>query len=103
MYRRRVQTHGKRREVSAWIDTAFNGGFVLPRRVINELGLVQESSAEATLADGRSVELETYSSFLNGSEKPTKRKSSQMTGNFRCSERCSWRTADLRLITRREP
>jgi predicted aspartyl protease len=29
------------------------------------LGLVKESSAEAILADGRSVELETYACFLD--------------------------------------
>ncbi|MDA0841945.1 MAG: hypothetical protein O3B01_22750 [Planctomycetota bacterium] len=31
---------------------------------IHELGLVQESSAEVVLADGNTVELETYACFL---------------------------------------
>ena len=35
-----------------------------PRAKIQELGLVQESSAEAVLADGNTVELETYACCL---------------------------------------
>lgn len=56
---------GERQEITAWIDTAFNGGFVLPRPVIDQLNLTLESSAEAVLADGRTVELETYSCFFD--------------------------------------
>ena len=48
-----------------WIDTAFNGGLVLPRKQIADLGLVQESSAEAILADGRPVELETFACVVD--------------------------------------
>jgi clan AA aspartic protease len=51
---------GGRTELTVWIDTAFNGGLVIPRRQIESLGLVKESSAEAILADGKLVELETY-------------------------------------------
>jgi predicted aspartyl protease len=40
-----------------WIDTAFNGGLAIPHKQAAELGLVQESSAEAILADGSCVEL----------------------------------------------
>lgn len=56
---------GKRKELTAWIDTAFNGGLVIPKQQIIELGLVQESAAEAILADGQSVELETYQCFVD--------------------------------------
>ena len=56
---------GERREISVWIDTAFNGGLVIPKNQIEQLGLVQESSAEAILADGQLVELETYCCFLD--------------------------------------
>jgi clan AA aspartic protease len=56
---------GPRREIVAWVDTAFNGGLVIPRDQVVELGLVKESSAEAILADGRVVELETYACFLD--------------------------------------
>jgi len=56
---------GKREEIAVWIDTAFNGALVLPRKQIAKLGLVKESSAEAILADGPSVELETFACFFD--------------------------------------
>ncbi len=56
---------GDRTGIVVWIDTAFNGGLVIPRKQIAELGLVQESSAEAILADGQPVELETFACFLD--------------------------------------
>ena len=56
---------GDRTEIVAWIDTAFNGGLAIPRQQVAALGLVKESSAEAVLADGRSVELETFACFLD--------------------------------------
>ena len=56
---------GQRTELAAWVDTAFNGGLVIPREQIERLGLVQESSAEAILADGKMVELETYACFVD--------------------------------------
>jgi predicted aspartyl protease len=56
---------GDRTEIVVWIDTAFNGGLALPRQQVAALGLVKESSAEAILAGGRTVELETYACFLD--------------------------------------
>ena len=56
---------GDRTEIVVWIDTAFNGGLAIPRQQVAHLGLVQESSAEAVLADGRSVELEMFACFLD--------------------------------------
>jgi clan AA aspartic protease len=56
---------GIRKEIVVWIDTAFNGGFVIPRKQIAELGLAKQSSAEAVLADGHCVELETYACFFD--------------------------------------
>ena len=56
---------GERTETEVWIDTAFNGGLAIPRKQVAELGLVQESSAEAILADGRSVELETVACVVD--------------------------------------
>ena len=47
-------------ELLVWIDTAFNGSLVLPRNKVEELRLPMESSAEAILADGNKVELETF-------------------------------------------
>jgi clan AA aspartic protease len=51
---------GTRTDLAVWIDTAFNGTLVVPRQQIESLGLVKESSAEAILADGTLVELETF-------------------------------------------
>jgi clan AA aspartic protease len=56
---------GKRTDLIVWIDTAFNGGLAIPRKQVAELGLSQQSSAEAILADGHSVELEMFACFLD--------------------------------------
>lgn len=56
---------GERSELVAWVDTAFNGGLAIPRKQVAQLNLVQQSSAEAILADGRTVELETFACFLD--------------------------------------
>jgi predicted aspartyl protease len=48
-----------------WIDTAFIGGLAIPHKQVAERGLVKESSAEAILADGRCVELETFACFFD--------------------------------------
>ncbi len=56
--------NGPRKEILAWVDTAFNGGLVLPKHLITDLGLAQESSAEAILADGSLVQLETFACFF---------------------------------------
>jgi clan AA aspartic protease len=46
-------------DVSAWIDTAFNGSLVIPRRMLSQLGMSIEATTEAVLADGTTVTLET--------------------------------------------
>lgn len=51
---------GAAAEIHAWLDTAFNGSLVLPRRIVDELDLSVESTAEAILANGKLVELETF-------------------------------------------
>lgn len=51
---------GPKSTVLVWVDTAFNGGLVLPRREIQRLGLKEYSSTPAILADGQQVELPTY-------------------------------------------
>ena len=56
---------GERTDLVAWIDTAFNGGLAIPRKQVAELGLVKESSAEAILADGHSVALETFRCLID--------------------------------------
>ena len=54
-----------RTSLRVWIDTAFNGGLVIPRQSVEELGLKQASMAAAILADGRSVDLETFTCYLD--------------------------------------
>lgn len=51
-------------EIVAWVDTAFNGGLTIPRALIPVLGLPQEATVEAVMADGRTVELETSDCYL---------------------------------------
>src|SRR5262245_55269520 len=63
--RSRPLTTGRGGNSLAWIDTAFNGGLVIPGKQVAELGLSKQSSAEAILADGRTVELETFACFLD--------------------------------------
>jgi len=50
--------------ITVWIDTAFNGGLVMPRQHIERLGLKQASTARALLADGRPVDVETFTCHL---------------------------------------
>ena len=52
-------------EIVVWVDTAFNGSLVVPRTVADKIGLVVESTAEAVLADGHTVELETFGCTIN--------------------------------------
>jgi len=59
-----AQRGGEKVPLRVWIDTAFNGGLVIPRHQIDELGLSKTSSTEATLADGNVVELETFGCYL---------------------------------------
>jgi clan AA aspartic protease len=57
--------NGGKSTVVVWVDTAFNGGLVLPRHEIQRLGLKESSSTLATLADGQQVELPTYACYLD--------------------------------------
>ena len=47
-------------EMLAWVNAAFNGSLVLPRDIALRAGLEVESTAEAVLADGSKVALETF-------------------------------------------
>jgi len=57
--------HDDKSPVLAWVDTAFNGGLVLPHYEIQRLRLKQYSSTPAILADGQQVELPTYTCYLD--------------------------------------
>jgi clan AA aspartic protease len=56
---------GQKQVLTVWIDTAFNGGLVIPRRFIERLGLKQASTTQATLADGRVADLETFTCHVD--------------------------------------
>jgi len=51
-------------ELAAWVDTAFTGELVVPRRAIERMGLWQSAAVMAGLADGTQVVLETYSCIV---------------------------------------
>ena len=55
---------GGKSTIMVWVDTAFNGGLVLPKQVIEDLKLSEYSSTSAILADGQQVELPTYTCYL---------------------------------------
>jgi clan AA aspartic protease len=56
---------GKKETLTVWIDTAFNGGLVIPRSEVQRLGLKQASTTQAILADGHVVDLETFTCYLD--------------------------------------
>ena len=51
---------GSRTDIEAWVDTAFTGGLTLPRSIAAGLGLAAGVSADAVLADGSLVVLESF-------------------------------------------
>lgn len=51
--------------IEAWVDTAFTGGLTLPRETAAALGLAPGVSADAVLADGSQVALESFVCFLD--------------------------------------
>jgi clan AA aspartic protease len=55
---------GQRRVLTAWIDTAFNGGLAMPKQHVTRLGLQQASTTQAILADGHSIDVETFTCHL---------------------------------------
>lgn len=52
-------------EITVWVDTAFNGERVVPRAMIESLGLEQSAGIRARLADGNEVTLESYACILD--------------------------------------
>ena len=55
---------GQKQVLTAWIDTAFNGSLVIPRQHVERLGLKQASTTQAILADGHTIDLETFTCHL---------------------------------------
>ncbi len=61
----RPATEKQPRKIAAWVDTAFTGELVIPRREIDQLGLNQSSVVMAGLADGKEVVLETFTCVVD--------------------------------------
>ena len=55
----------ERNEIQAWVDTAFNGELVIPRRMLQSLQLQQTAGIAARLADGSEVTLETFTCLID--------------------------------------
>lgn len=51
--------------VTTWIDTGFDGHLVFSQNLINQLGLDTLAETEAILADGSTVQLETYLCYID--------------------------------------
>ncbi len=56
---------GQFENVTAWIDTAFDGHLVFAAHLIDRLGLDSLVETEAILADGSKVALETFIAFAD--------------------------------------
>ena len=46
--------------IEAWVDTGFTGDLVVPRSIIESLGLEPSGAIDGVLADGTQTLLETY-------------------------------------------
>jgi clan AA aspartic protease len=46
--------------IDAWVDTGFTGDLVVPRSIIDSLGLEPSGAIDGVLADGTQTILETY-------------------------------------------
>ena len=46
--------------IEAWVDTGFTGDLVVPRSIIESLGLEPSGAIDGVLADGTQTILETY-------------------------------------------
>ncbi len=82
--------NGGKSTVLVWVDTAFNGGLVLPRHEIQRLGLKEYSSTPAILADGQQVELPTYTCHLDWFGVSTEPRLSPTKEHTLCWEPCCW-------------
>lgn len=59
-------------EITARVDTAFNGELVIPQVMVEAIGLEQSAGVRARLSDGNEVTLESYTCVLDwfGEKRP---------------------------------
>lgn len=55
----------RKQVIEAWVDTGFTGDLVIPRSIIESLGLKPSGAIDGILADGTQTQLETYTCRLD--------------------------------------
>ncbi len=80
--------------IRVWVDTAFDGFFVFPRTMIEELGLRQEAMTQAILADGREVTLESFVCYVEWVRRNRCSKSLRTMASCHCLGRSSSQIID---------
>jgi len=60
----RASPDGVDHTIRVWVDTAFNGGLVIPRHEIDRRGLREYTSTPAILADGKQVDMPTFTCYI---------------------------------------
>ena len=60
----RSTADGSETSHSAWVDTAFTGDLVLPRREIERLGLARSTLTDVVLGDGQEAQLPAFTAWI---------------------------------------
>lgn len=55
---------GSETSLSAWVDTAFTGDLVLPRREVKRLGISRSTLTSVVLGDGQESQLAAYTAWI---------------------------------------
>lgn len=50
--------------LNAWVDTAFTGDLVLPRREVERLGLSRSTLTDVVLGDGQETQLPAFTAWI---------------------------------------
>ena len=56
---------GSESPIDIWVDTGFTGDLILPRPLIEQLGLLESSVVKAAMGDGRKAEMNTFRAWIN--------------------------------------
>ena len=61
----RTTEDGPETQLDVWLDTGFTGDLVLPRQLIEQLGLSESCVVKAAMGDGRKTEIDTFRAWTN--------------------------------------
>jgi clan AA aspartic protease len=61
----RSTTESSETSLSAWVDTAFTGDLVLPRREVERLGLSRSTLTSVVLGDGQELQLPAFTAWID--------------------------------------